>query len=215
MFGRKKRITDIFQDLPQAPETIESKPRETRKSGKRAMLIPDGPYTDTPAADLLLANTGKQREIWLDIIFASQVRESKQAQIAKFLQDDYRVQKWWANSIALMYLKWRAQSKSSAAEERLLRITSVIPTTPALAYNLFTASSIYGEGYNRFLKLVQDEKIIIGFTNQTRATLIFESASGNCNLLVEHEFLDDNAKRREATKYWQNLIQQLIDQVTR
>ncbi|MEY4655460.1 MAG: hypothetical protein RL523_859 [Actinomycetota bacterium] len=215
MFGRKKKLTDIFQDLPKAPVSVESQPREIRKSGKRAMLIPEGPYTDNPAADLLLANTGKQREIWLDIIFASQLRESKQAQIAKFLQDDYRVQKWWANSIALMYLKWRAQSKSSAADERLLRITSVIPTTSALAYNIFTASTIYGEGFNRFLKLVQDEKIIIGFTNQTRATLIFESASGNCNLLVEHEFLDDTAKRREATKYWQNLIQNIIDQVSR
>lgn len=215
MFGRKRKITDIFQDLPVAPEGIESQPRPTRKSGKRAMLIPDTPYTDNPAADLLLANTGKQRELWIEIIFASDQREAKQAQIAKFLQEDYRVQKWWANSIALMYLKWRTQSKSSAADEKILRVTAVIPTTAALAYNIFNSADIYGESFNRFLKLIQDEKIIIGFNNQTRATLIFEAVSGNCNLLVEHEFLADPAKKREATKYWQQLIQQIIDQVKR
>lgn len=215
MFGRKKKITDIFADLPVAPAVPESQPKQDRKPGKRAMLIPDAPYTDNPAADLLLANTGKQREDWIEIIFASDHREAKQPQIARFLQDDYRVQKWWANSIALMYLKWRAQSKSSAADERLLRITAEIPTGAPLAYNVFAAASIYGEGFNRFLKLQQDEKIVIGFGNQTRATLIFEAAAGNCKLLIEHEFLDDASKRREATKFWQQLIQQIIEQVKR
>ena len=215
MFGRKKKLTDIFQDLPVAPVDTEIKDRQTRKSGKRAMLIPDGPYTDNPAADLLLANTGKQRETWLELIFASDLREAKQTQIANFLQNDYRVQKWWANSIALMYLKWRAQSKSTAADELLLRITAEIPTTAALSFNIFTASSLYGDNFNRFLKLQQDEKIIIGFTNQTRATLIFEAAGANCNLLIEHEFLNDAAKRREANKYWQALILQITGQVKR
>lgn len=215
MFGRKKKNPGIFDDLPVAPAEVEIQQRPTRKSGKRAMQIPDRPYTDNPAADLLLANTGKQREKWLELIFASPLREAKQTQIANFLQNDYRVQKWWANSIALMYLKWRAQSKSTASEDPLLRITAVIPTSAALCYNLFTASSLYGEKFNRFLKLQQGEKIIVGFTGQTRATLVFESAGSNCNLLIEHEFLDQPALRREATKFWQQLIQQITEQVKR
>ena len=215
MFGRKKKIADIFQDLPSAPEAVEVTSPQSRKSGKRAMLIPDGPYTDNPAADLLLANTGKQREKWLEIIFESDHREAKQNQIALFLQNDYRVQKWWANSIALMYLKWRAQSKSTAAEEPLLRITAEIPTTRPLCYNIFTASSIYGESFSRFLKLQQDEKIIISFNNQTRANLIFETIGTNCKILIEHEFLNEPAKKREATKVWQQLIQQITKQVER
>ena len=215
MFWRKKKIEGIFEDLPEAPKDVKPRQDQVRRSGRRAMLIPDEPYNDDPGADKLLANTGKQKEVWLELIFNSEVREERQSQIAKFLEDNYRVQKWWANSIALMYLKWRTQSKSSAADEGVLRLTEIIPTTPPLVYSLFTASSLYGEKFNRFLKLQQDEKIVIGFTDQTRATLFFTASGSECQLIIEHEFLKTADSRREAKKLWQELIKKMIDQVAR
>ena len=215
MFGRKKKIRDIFDDLPKAPEGVTPAVSEPRRSGKRAMLIPDTPYTDDPAADLLLANTGKQREDWLEILFASAVREGRQSELVNFLQSNYRVQKWWANSIALMYLKWRSQPKSVAAEEKLLRLTASIPTGVGLSYNLFSAGSIYGDNFNRFLKLQPDEKIVLTFNDQTRVSIIFEPVGANTSLIIEHEFLNDATKIREAKKYWQQLINKLVEQVSR
>lgn len=215
IFKRKKKITGIFDDLPVAPEQVEIKNREVKKTGRRAMLIPDTPYNDDPGADLLLANTGKQKEVWLEILFASQVREARQAALAEYLQNNYRVQKWWANSIALMYLKWRAEAKSLSSDDRLLRLTANIPTTVGLCYNLISAESIYGSSFKRFLKLVQDEKLVVSFDDETRASITIQTEVEGCSLIIEHEFIKDAGARKSWTKFWQELTQKLISQVQR
>ena len=215
IFKRKPKQADIFSDLPKVTEVREAVKADTRKRGRRAMLIPDAPYNDDPAADLLLANTGKQKEQWLSIIFESEVREAKQLAIAAFLQNNYRVQKWWANSIALMYLKWRVQAKNTSSEDNLLRLTVEVPTTVGLCYNLFNSTSLYGESFRRFLKLVQDEKLVISFSDNTRATISFVLSEYGCSVIVEHEFLDTAAARKEKSKYWQQIFQELVSQVSR
>jgi len=215
IFKRKPKDTGIFSDLPEVTETREAVKADTRKHGRRAMLIPDEPYNDDPAADLLLANTGKQKEQWLSLIFDSEVREAKQMAIATFLQNNYRVQKWWANSIALMYLKWRVQAKNTSSEDNLLRLTVEIPTTVGLCYNLFNSSSLYGDGFRRFLKLVQDEKLVISFSDNTRATVSFLLSESGCSVIVEHEFLETAAERRAKSKFWQNIFDDLVKQVSR
>ena len=215
IFKRKPKQTDIFSDLPQITEVREAVKADTRKHGRRAMLIPDAPYNDDPAADLLLANTGKQKEQWLSIIFESDVREAKQLAIAAFLQNNYRVQKWWSNSIALMYLKWRVQAKNTSSEDNLLRLTVEVPTTIGLCYNLFTSTTLYGDRFRRFLKLAQDEKLVISFNDNTRATISFLSSQDGCSVIVEHEFLETALGKKEKTKYWQQIFQELIEQVSR
>ena len=215
IFKRKKKESGIFEDLPKAPENVPDAVARKTKAGRRAMLIPDAPFTDDPRADLLLANTYKQREEWLEILFQSEVRESKQQAIASFLQTHYKVQKWWANSIALMYLKWRAQAKDSIGDEKLLRLVFEIPTTAGLTYNLLNSSSIYGEDFNRFLKLVQDKKLTLSFQDETRATIVITSSETGCEVIVEHEFIGNPVMFKERTKYWQQLFAKLIDQVSR
>jgi len=214
IFKRKKQI-DIFGDLPKAPEAVEPKSREIKKSGRRAMLVPDAPFTDDPAADQLLANTTKQKEEWLEIIFNSEVREAKQLAIASFLQNNYRVQKWWANSIALMYLKWRASSKTSGTSEKTLRLVFEIPTTVGLTYNLLNATAIYGEDLKRTHKSVTDERIVLSFTDETRATLLFQKSETGCSVIIEHEFIANPTVKKNRTKYWNELIASLIEQVSR
>jgi len=212
MFKRKKKEPGIFEDLPVAP-SVEPKNREVKKTGRRAMLIPDAPYDANPSADRLLANTGKQKESWLEIIYASEVREFKQTAIATYLQNNYRVQKWWANSIALMYLNWRSSAKT-AAESELLRLIYTIPTSTSLSYTLLNSEKLYGEGFKRILKSVQDEKLVLTFNDETRATLTLESKEG-CVVIVEHEFIKDLANRKARTKYWNELFSKLIQQVSR
>ena len=213
MFKRKKSEPGIFDDLP-VVEAAEPVQQEAKKSGRRAMLIPDAPYDANPPADLLLANTAKQREVWLEIIYASEVREAKQGAIATFLTNNYRVQKWWANSIALMYLDWRSKAKG-ASESDLLRLIYEIPTSLALTYTLLNAESIYGEGYRRFLKSLQDEKLVLTFEDDTRATLLLDNKDGLCEVIVEHEFIKDLASRKARTKYWNELFTKLAEQVKR
>ena len=215
IFKRKKKELGIFDDLPKAPENVPDAVAKKSKAGRRAMLIPDAPFTDDPRADLLLANTYKQREEWLEILFQSEVREAKQQAIASFLQTNYRVQKWWANSIALMFLKWRAQAKDSVGDEKLLRLLFEVPTTIGLTYNLLNSSSIYGEDFNRFLKLVQDKKLILSFKDETRATILLTTSDSGCEVIVEHEFIGNPVMFKERTKYWQQLFAKLIDQVSR
>jgi hypothetical protein len=214
IFKRKKKI-DIFGDLPKAPENIEAKNREIKKSGRRAMLVPDTPFTDDPAADKLLANTAKQREQWLEILDQSDVREAGQDEIAIFLEQNYRVQNWWANSIALMYLKWRAGSKSVAISNRNLRLVFELPTSVGLSFNLLNASAIYGKDLKRTLKSVTDERIVLSFTDETRATLLLRKSGESCEVIVEHEFIANQIMLKYRTKYWNDLFTKLIEQVTR
>lgn len=214
IFKRKKKI-DIFADLPVAPENVATKKEQVKRTGRRAMLVPDAPFTDDPAADKLLANTTKQREEWLEIIFASEVSEAKQQAIASFLQNNYRVQKWWANSIALMYLKWRASSKTSSSNEKTLRLIYEIPTTPGLSYNLLNATAIYGADLKRTLKSITDEKLVLSFTDETRATLLLRANGETTQVIVEHEFIANPVMKKYRTKYWNDLFALLIEQVSR
>lgn len=213
IFKRKKKI-DIFADLPQAPENVEPKSRELKKSGRRAMLVPDTPPTDDPAADKLLANTGKQREQWLEILNKSEVRESDQTELALFLERNYRVQQWWANSIALMYLKWRSSSKSGALSNRNLRLVYQLPTALGLSFNLLNSFSIYGKDLKRILKSVTDERIVLSFTDETRATIIFQMGQAGCEIIVEHEFIANQIMHKYRTRYWNELFEKLIRQVS-
>jgi hypothetical protein len=213
MFKRKKKITNIFDDLPVAPE-VESKTQVVKKSGRRAMLIPDAPYDSNPPADLLLANTAKQRESWLEIIYSSDLREAKQLAIASYLMDNYRVQKWWANSIALMYLEWRAGAKT-VSDTSILRLVYELPVSSSNAFTLLNGTAIYGADFRRTLKSLPGEKLVLTFNDETRATLIIEPKDSACEIIVEHEFIKDLATRKSRTKYWNELFSKLAEQVTR
>jgi len=213
MFKRKKKEPGIFDDLPVAP-SVEPVTREQKKTGRRAMLIPDAPFDANPSADRLIANTGKQRETWLEIIYSSQQREAKQLAIATFLQDNYRVQKWWANSISLMYLDWRATAKSGA-KSNSLRLVFEVPTNLSSTYTLLNSASIYGKEFRRVLKSVQDQRIVLTFEDETRATLVLETRREGSLVIVEHEFIKDSQSRKITTKYWNELFTKLIAQVSR
>jgi hypothetical protein len=126
MFKKKAKEPGIFDDLPVFQGHPSTQREEQKKSGRRAMLIPDKPATADLSSDQLVVNTGRQKEEWLEVIYQSAHREAKQKAIATWLQDSYRVQKWWANSIALMYLKWREAPKNSASTDSVLRVSQSI-----------------------------------------------------------------------------------------
>ena len=215
LFKRKKKITGIFEDLPIFEGHPSTQRIEQKKRGRRAMQIPTTAANPDVSSDQLLANTGKLREQWQELIFESPVRESKQREISLWLQNNYRVQKWWANSIALSYLQWREAPKSNSAQDSVLRLRFVIPTTVSLTYNIFVATSLYGEGFKRFLKQAQSEKLSLSFTDETRATINFRSIEQECELLIEHEFIGNPVMLKIRTKYWNDLVASVIAQVNR
>ncbi|NBQ98449.1 MAG: hypothetical protein EBU12_09605, partial [Microbacteriaceae bacterium] len=98
---KKQKESGIFDDLPVVSVQPSAQRVEQKKRGRRAMLVPATAANPGVSADQLLANTGKTREQWLELIFESTVREAKQREISLWLQENYRVQKWWANSLSL------------------------------------------------------------------------------------------------------------------
>ncbi|NBX94890.1 MAG: hypothetical protein EBQ79_05045, partial [Actinobacteria bacterium] len=158
---KKQQESGIFDDLPVIPGHPSTQRVEHKKSGRRAMLVPTTAANPDVRADQLLANTGKTREQWLELIFESTVREAKQREISLWLQENYRVQKWWANSLSLSYLQWREAPKTNSAQESVLRLSLVIPTTVSLTFNIFISESLYGDGFKRFLKQAKSEKLTI------------------------------------------------------
>ncbi len=216
LFRRKKKeATGIFDDLPVFEGHPSTRRIEQKKRGRRAMHVPTVAANPDVRADQLFANTGKRREQWLELIFESTVREAKQREISLWLQQNYRVQKWWANSIALNYLQWREAPKTNSAQESVLRLALLIPTTPALSFNIFKSESLYGDGFKRFLKQVQSERLTIAFKDETRATLIFRSHDEGCEILIEHEFIENPVMLKARTKYWNELHAKVKVQVGR
>lgn len=214
-FKKKKPETGIFDDLP----VIEPHPSANRvsekKHGRRAMQIPTVPANADVNADQLLANTGKLRESWLELIFESDIREAKQSEISLWLQSNYRVQKWWANSIALSYLQWREAPKTNSAQEKVLRLTLRVPTTVSLCFSIFKSEALYGESFKRFLKQAQGERLSMSFTDETRATIEFRTQDQATELLIEHEFIENPVMLKLRTKYWNDLIGKVTEQVAR
>ncbi len=216
LFRRKKKeATGIFDDLPVFEGHPSTRRIEQKKRGRRAMLVPTVAANPDVSADQLLANTGKTREQWLELIFASTVREAKQREISLWLQQNYRVQKWWANSISLGYLQWREAPKTNSAKESVLRLTLIVPTTVSLSFNIFRSESFYGDGFKRFLKQVQSERLTIAFNDDTRATLSFRSHDEGCEILIEHEFIENPVMLKARTKYWNDLHAKVSAQVSR
>lgn len=215
LFRKKKQEPGIFDDLPVSQGHPSTQREEYKKRGRRAMQIPATAANPNVRSDQLLANTGKLREDWLEIIFASEVREAKQKEISLWLQNNYRVQKWWASSIALSYLQWREAPKTNSAQESVLRLALVIPTTVSLAFSIFRAESLYGDTFNRFLKQVQSEKLSISFTDGTRATLSFRPHESGSEVLVEHEFIENPVLEKARTKFWNELSAKVTAQVSR
>jgi hypothetical protein len=211
MIFKRKKQSGIFDDLPVAPENVPIKRTVSRKAGRRAMLIPDAPYTANPRADLMQTNTGKQKEDWLKILFESEVSEAKASQIAAYLINNYRVQKWWANSIALMYLKWRTETKGSAAESKVLRITKEVASPVGLVYNKLNSASRYGDKFERFLKLVNNEKLILKFNDETRASIYLQVKADVSVVIIEHEFIQDASAKKIWTKFWNEQLSSLIE----
>ena len=215
IFKKKKQEPGIFDDLPVFESHISTQRAEHKKHGRRAMLVPETPANPNVSSAQLLTNTGKQKEQWLELIFESRLREGKQKAIATFLENNYRVQKWWAASIALMYLEWRETPKTNTGSDSVLRLSQVVETSPALAYNILISTSIYGEGFARFLKQVQSERIVITFKDETRATLTLKSTDGVCEVLIEHEFIGNPVMLKAKTKFWKDLLDQIAEQVKR
>lgn len=212
---KKKEAAGIFDDLPVFEGHPSTQRPEQKKRGRRAMHVPTVAANPDVSADQLLANTGKRREQWLEILFESTVRESKQREISLWLQENYRVQRWWANSISLSYLQWREAPKTNSAKESVLRLTFTIPTTVSLTFNIFSSESAYGEGFKRFLKQTQGEKLTISFNDETRATLAFRSHEDGCEVLIEHEFIENPVMLKARTKYWNEFYAKVTAQVSR
>jgi len=215
LFRKKKQETGIFDDLPVMQGHPSTQREEVKKRGRRAMQIPTVAATSDVSADQLLANTGKRREEWLELIFASDCREAKQREISLWLQTNYRVQKWWANSISLGYLQWRDAPKTNSASKSVLRLALSIPTTLSLTFSIFRSESLYGESFKRFLKLAQDEKLTISFSDETRATLNFRAHDNECEILIEHEFIENPIMEKARTKYWNEIAAKVSAQVSR
>jgi hypothetical protein len=215
LFRKKKKDSGIFDDLPVFAGHPSTQRVEQKKRGRRAMQIPTTAANPDVSADQLLANTGKRREEWLELIFTSDNRESKQQEISLWLQNSFRVQKWWANSIALSYLQWRETPKTNSAKESILRLALPIPTTVPLTFRIFQTESLYGATFKRFLKQVQNEKLTLSFSDETRASLSFRSHESGCEILIEHEFIENPVMLKARTKYWNDLVVKVIQQVSR
>jgi len=215
MFKKKVKDTGIFDDLPvvQVPQSIQ---REApKKHGRRALLVPSTPATPDVRSDQLAINTGKQREEWLEIIFASTHREGKQRAISTWLQDSYRVQKWWANSIALMYLQWREAPKSSGGSDSVIRISKTIDAPTFRVFNILNSEKLYGSDFRRFLKQVDSERLVLSFEDGSRASLTFEQQGGGSEVYIEHEFIAEQSSVKQRTLFWKEILEQLSSQVSR
>lgn len=215
MFKKKSKDTGIFDDLPVFEGHPSTQREDQKKSGRRAMLIPDTAVTSNLSSDELVTNTGKQREEWLDILFQSAHREAKQKEIASFLQDSYRVQKWWANSIALMYLKWREAPKNIASSESVLRVSRTIEATSFRVFSILNSEQIYGAEFKRFLKQVDSERLVLSFEDETRATITLQTHGTSSDVLVEHEFIVGKENVKTRTVFWKELLDQVASQVSR
>jgi hypothetical protein len=215
MFKKKVKDTGIFDDLPVFQGHPSTQREPSKKSGRRAMLIPVKAATADLGSDQLAANTGKQREAWLEIIFQSDHRESKQRAIAAWLQETHRVQKWWAQSISLMYLKWREEPKTNAVSDSVVRISKIIEASTSRAFSIMNSEKLYGEEFKRFLKITDSERLVLTFEDGTRATIVFQAADSHCEVLVEHEFIAEKAIVKNRTVFWNELLSQVASQVSR
>lgn len=214
MFKKKVKDTGIFDDLPVAPNQPSIKREEPKKSGRRAMLIPETPATADVRSDQLLTNTGRQKEEWLEIIYQSAHREEKQRAIAGWLHDSYRVQKWWANSIALMYLNWREAPKTTATSDSVIRISKIIDAPSFRVFNVLNSEKLYGSDFRRFLKQVDSERLVLSFEDDSRASITFQQQGTGCEMLIEHEFIAGQASVKSRTVFWKKLLDQVSSQVS-
>jgi len=215
MFKKKVKDTGIFDDLPVIQAHPSTQKEETKKSGRRAMLIPDKSPTADLSSDQLVTNTGRQKEEWLETIFQSAHREAKAKEIAAWLQSNYRVQKWWANSIALMYLKWREAPKTNAVGDSVLRISKVIEASSFRVFSILNSEILYGDDFKRFLKQVDSERLVLSFADETRATINLQQRGSSCDVIVEHEFIAGKESVKNRTVFWGELLDQVASQVTR
>ena len=215
MFKKKVKDSGIFDDLPVFQAHPSTQREEQKKFGRRAMLIPDKAATANLSSGELVTNTGKQREQWLEIVYQSAHREAKQKEIASFLQDSYRVQKWWANSIALMYLKWREAPKSIAGTDKVLRASKTIEATSSRVFSILNSEKIYGPDFKRILKQVDSERLVLSFADETRATITLQSHGVSSDVLVEHEFIVSKENVKQRTVFWSELLEQVASQVSR
>ncbi len=215
MFKKKVKDTGIFDDLPVFQAHPSTQREEQKKSGRRAMLIPDKAATANLSSDELVTNTGRQKEEWLDTIFQSSHREGKQKDIAAWLQNSHRVQKWWASSIALMYLKWREAPKTNAVSHSVLRTSKSIEATSFRVFSILNSEKIFGEDFKRFLKQVDSERLVLSFDDETRATITLQQHGSSCDVLVEHEFIAGKETVKDRTVFWVELLDQVSSQVSR
>jgi hypothetical protein len=215
MFKKKVKDSGIFDDLPVFEGHPSTLREPVKKTGRRAMLIPDKAATAEVSSDQLAINTGKQKEVWLEIIFESEHRESKQKAIATWLQETHRVQKWWATSIALMYLKWREEPKTNAVSDTVVRVSKVIEASRVRVFSILNSEKLYGTEFKRFLKIVDSERLVISFEDHTRATVVFKTVEGGCEVLIEHEFIAENTTAKSRAVFWNELLAQVSSQVVR
>ncbi len=215
MFKKKTKDSGIFDDLPVLEGHPSTRREPVKRTGRRAMLIPDKAATADLSSDQLATNTGKQKEQWLEIIFQSEHRESKQRAIATWLQETHRVQKWWATSIALMYLKWREEPKTNAVSDTVVRVSKVIEASRVRVFSILNSERLYGEEFKRFLKITDSERLVLTFEDGTRATIVFQDAGSKCEVLVEHEFIAGKATVKNRTVFWNELLSRVASQVGR
>jgi len=74
---------------------------------------------------------------------------------------------------------------------------------------------LYGDEFNRFLKITDAERLVLTFQDGTRATIVFQTVESNCEVLVEHEFIAGKETVKTRTVFWNELLSQVASQVTR
>jgi hypothetical protein len=77
------------------------------------------------------------------------------------------------------------------------------------------SESFYGSDFNRFLKIADSERLVLTFQDGTRATIVFQTVESNCEVLIEHEFIAGKETVKTRTVFWNELLAQVVSQVTR
>ena len=114
-----------------------------------------------------------------------------------------------------MYLAWREATKSNAAGETVLRISKLIDATSFRVFTVLNSETIFGSDFKRFLKIVDSQRLVLSFQDETRETITIKTEGNSCEVLVEHEFIKDKEAIKARGMFWNQLLAQVASQVSR
>jgi hypothetical protein len=97
----------------------------------------------------------------------------------------------------------------------VLRVSQSIEASNFRVFSILNSETIYGNDFKRFLKQVDSQRLVLSFEDETRATITLQAVDGNCDVLVEHEFIVDKPSVKNRTVFWNSLLNQVASQVSR